>query len=123
MHTLLIIEDEPELLEYLQDHLRDDSKYNTIGAESAKAARTLLKAFPIDVIITDMILPDINGLSFVQQLREEGNKVPVIFMSGVTDLELNLRVKELGASECFLKPIDLDRIQMAIEKILAQKKR
>lgn len=109
MKYLLIIEDDEDLLECLAD-LVDLSRWNVLKAENGEVGIELAKTHNIDLVLSDIDMPKMNGVEFLSEFRQINKKTPVIMMSG----GLRFSEKELlklGATLCIPKPIhDLSEI-------------
>ncbi|WP_416560870.1 response regulator [Limnohabitans sp. yimb22184] len=81
--TILLVDDE-ELLRAGVQEMLEIQGYNVITAANGQHALECLDAQPIDLIITDLVMPKMNGIDFVQQLRQVRPDVPVIVVSGST---------------------------------------
>ena len=78
--TILIIEDEEDLLELLEYHLQKEG-YETLGFLSTKNVEKCLQQEPIDLLIVDRNLPGVEGSEFVQSMRQKGYTQAVIFVT------------------------------------------
>ncbi len=72
-----------------------------------------------DVIVTDVRLPSFNGLEVIEGMRRAGWKTPVLVVSAFGDAALRRRIASLGHAEFFAKPIDVDALVAAIERLVA----
>jgi DNA-binding response OmpR family regulator len=97
---ILVVDDEPELRHSVQIALTE-AGYEAVTAKNGREALKILQTRPIDLILTDVTMPDMNGY----QLPEWGT-IPFIFFSG-RDLDSDIRYgKELGADDYLTKPVD-----------------
>lgn len=113
---ILLVDDEPRMLESLSALLEDD--YMTYKATNGLEAIDVLRKNDMDAIILDIVMPDMNGLDFLKKLREEGNKVPVIIVTGKSCLEYAEKSAHLMVSGYFCKPYDIDRIMRRLDFLL-----
>jgi DNA-binding response OmpR family regulator len=104
MTTLLIIEDQESLGRSLSEYLAKEG-YRIRLAEDLGAAREKAK-LGADLIILDWMLPDGQGLDFLAGLRQQGNKVPVIFLTARAELVDRVLGLEMGASDYLTKPFE-----------------
>jgi CheY-like chemotaxis protein len=108
---ILAVEDEPEYLEMLQEVMKSLGHSITI-AQNGKEALALIDRQQIDVIVSDVKMPEMNGLEFHRKLREhqEYKNTPFIFLTGVDDIS---EVKAECKQDCDLllqKPFPIDRL-------------
>ena len=100
---ILLIEDTPEIAESLQDHLQRRG-YETALATRAAQAMSIVASQRPDLIVLDLGLPDRNGYSVLEQLRERGVDTPVLILSARREEEDKVRGFQLGADDDVTKP-------------------
>jgi two-component system response regulator PilR (NtrC family) len=111
--VVLIVDDEPDLCELLSITLqRMDLTPRT--AESVATARRLLKAERIDLCLTDMQLPDGNGLELVEWMQQHTPTVPVAVITAHGNMETAVRALKLGAFDFVSKPLDLPGLRKLV---------
>src|SRR5262249_56992786 len=81
MKTILIVDDEPAARYGLRRAL--EAKYRIAEADSAESARPAMETEKPDLVLLDVVLPGLDGVSFLKALREEGNDVPVLMVSAL----------------------------------------
>jgi DNA-binding response OmpR family regulator len=119
MAAILLIEDEQAFASILSTWLRRSGHQVTLLPNARKALQTL-KASSIDLVLTDMVMPDKDGLEVIEELRRAGVTLPIIGMSGSTQqapLLLNM-AKKLGANKVLFKPFGQDELDAAIQAAL-----
>ena len=116
-YTIVIIEDDPLVNESVKASLVD--KYQRIEAfiDPAQALNQLHRLAP-DLIILDIFLGYANGLDILEQLRKQGHNMPVIIMTAFSDIKMAVRAMKLGAEDFLVKPLDLDQLDVTIERAL-----
>jgi len=105
-HQALIIDDEPDILELLTMTLSDMS-IDCVTAESIAQAEQALKQHDFDLCLTDMRLPDGNGLDFVKKLQQEKPNLPVAVISAHGNMDLAVQALKLGAFDFVSKPLKI----------------
>lgn len=121
MATILVIEDNDELRRMLDCALRS-SGLDVIQAENGLKGLRALEIMPVDLVLTDVLMPDMDGIEVVSALRKSHPGLPVIAMSGggqwmeVADFQLVLR--RLGVVAVFHKPISISPLLALIHQIL-----
>jgi len=113
---VLLVDDEPRLIESLSILL--ENCYKTYKATNGIEAWEMVKNNDVDAIILDIVMPDMDGLDFLKKLRGEGNKVPVIIVTGNSCLEYAEKSAHLMVSGYFSKPYDVDRIMDRLDFLL-----
>ena len=103
---ILFVEDEKDLLEIISDTLTKLNA-NFLTARNGEEALSLIVKNPdIDLIVTDINMPVMNGIIMVKRLIKKGIKIPVIIMSAHTEAEYIKKIEELGIDNYLLKPFD-----------------
>jgi DNA-binding NtrC family response regulator len=117
MQTILIVEDEAKMRRLLELNLGDDG-FNTLSAEDAETARKLLRENAVDLVVTDLKLPGMNGLEFLQAIKRQNAAMPVIVMTAFGSVETAVEAMKAGAADYVLKPFSLNEMRMVIRKEL-----
>ena len=118
-HTILIIEDEEDLLELLEYNLQKEG-YETLGFLNTKNVEKCLQEEPIDLLIVDRNLPGAEGSEFVQSLRQKGFSQAVIFVTA-KDSDTNVEEGFLrGGDDYLTKPYNMKELLLRIKAILAR---
>ncbi len=116
---ILVVDDEDyhrELMEKLLERLG----YQAVVADSAEQAFSLLQGQQFPLIITDLIMLEMDGVEFCRRIRETDAKTVVIALTGHADLYDLEKLKEAGFDNHLSKPFKIDVIKQAIESGLAQ---
>ncbi len=115
--TLLIVEDERDFLELLEHRLQREG-YETIGFLNTRHVRQALREEPVDLILMDRNLPDIEGSEFVALLREEGVELPVIYVTAKDSTFQRLEGFRRGADDYICKPFEMQELLARVEAVL-----
>jgi two-component system, OmpR family, response regulator VanR len=95
---------------------------NVFDASSTEEAKTILKNQRIDIVISDINLPDTDGIAFVKELRKTDKTIPIILLSAYTDTKYLLEATKLKLVDYLTKPIDFktlnNALQTCVEEIL-----
>lgn len=116
---ILIVEDNKELLELLTDFLRADG-YTVSVAENGEKALSLYQKYGARLVLLDINLPDIDGFSVCEKIRQEGN-TPVIMLTARVSKEDKLNGLILGADDYIEKPYDIDILLAKIKGIFKRR--
>lgn len=117
MPRILIVEDDMQISKSLSLNLKY-SGYETMAASSVSEAWSLLKNEHFDLMCLDIGLPDGNGLDLCQKVRDEGNDIPVLFLSARTDEATVVRGINCGADDYLRKPFGVEELKVRMNKIL-----
>jgi DNA-binding NtrC family response regulator len=117
MPTILIVEDEPKMLRLLELSLAEEN-FIIRSASDAETGLKILAQEPIDLVITDLKLPGMNGLEFLQALKRTNASIPAVVMTAYGTVETAVEAMKAGASDYVLKPFSLDEIKIIAHKEL-----
>jgi len=117
---ILIIDDSNTNVVLLQAVLSRNG-YNTMTALSAKEAYSRIEDNKPDLILLDLLMPEISGFDFLEHIKsEEGTKnIPVIVVSAVTDTVNIKKAMDMGANDFIKKPIELQILLTKVKDVLA----
>jgi two-component system, NtrC family, nitrogen regulation response regulator NtrX len=115
---ILIVDDEPGIREMARDVLMDEG-YRVSVAENGAAARAARRAARHDLVLLDVWMPDIDGISLLKEWSQDGSmECPVVMMSGHGTVETAVKATRLGAYDFIEKPISLAKLLLSIERAL-----
>ncbi|WP_289660106.1 hybrid sensor histidine kinase/response regulator transcription factor [Flavobacterium panacagri] len=119
--SILVVDDNAQIRNYLKRIL--SSKYHITLAENAEMALTLIRKVQPDLIISDVVMGEMNGVAFCKHIKsdEELKHIPVILLTGGTSEEVKLKGAEVGADDYITKPFDNDYLLARISGILARR--
>lgn len=102
---ILIIDDESIITRALSRALKSEA-YDIQIAENGRKGLELIRKIVPDLILLDMMMPEMTGLDVLEKMREERINIPVIFMTAYGDFSTEKRAKELGVSAYLTKPFE-----------------
>ncbi|MET0339748.1 MAG: sigma-54 dependent transcriptional regulator [Polyangiales bacterium] len=114
-HVLMIDDDETFLAEQVRKAL-SSSRYRLSSAATGSAGLALVRADPPDVILLDLQLPDLTGLEVYEQIRSIDARIPVIFITMAKGADTAIEAMKRGAFNYLYKPLDLSRLQKAVDE-------
>jgi DNA-binding NtrC family response regulator len=117
MPAILIVEDEAKMRRLLELNLGEDG-FSTFSAGDAEAGLKLVREHAIDLVLTDLKLPGMNGLEFLQAVKRQNAALPVVVMTAFGSVETAVEAMKAGASDYVLKPFSLTEMRMVIHKEL-----
>ncbi|CAM1363034.1 Two-component system response regulator [Tenacibaculum soleae] len=115
--NILIVDDDIQILELIQRHLLS-LNYHTYKAISVKEALQILQSKTIDLLITDLQMPDIDGLELIKYSSEHFPNIPKLVVTGFPSIDGALEVMKSGAVDYITKPFTKDELKLAILKSL-----
>jgi DNA-binding NtrC family response regulator len=115
---VLVVDDEPDIRQLVKEILEDED-YRVVTAENGQAAREALREGRPDLILLDIWMPDIDGITLLKEWAEdEGMPCPVIMMSGHGTVETAVEATRLGAYDFLEKPLSLAKLLLTVERAL-----
>ncbi|MGA7592686.1 MAG: response regulator, partial [Candidatus Sulfotelmatobacter sp.] len=121
MPTILIVEDEAKMRRLLELNLGEDG-FHTVSAGDAESGLKLLHESDVDLVVTDLKLPGMNGLDFLHAIKGQNAALPVVVMTAFGSVETAVEAMKAGASDYVLKPFSLGEMRMVIHKELDVRK-
>src|SRR6202453_3020266 len=117
MPIILIVEDEAKMRRLLELNLGEDG-FTTLSAGDAESGLKHLHESAVDLVVTDLKLPGMNGLEFLQAIKRQNAALPVVVMTAFGTVETAVEAMKAGASDYGLKPFSLNEMRMVIRKEL-----
>ena len=121
MFKILVVEDDKDLNRAVRSYL-NMNHYNAVGCTSVKEAYDAMNSNKFDLIISDIMMPDIDGIEFARSVRETNKEIPIIFMTARDDIFSKQKGFSAGIDDYMVKPIDLDEMMMRISAIMRRAK-
>jgi len=118
---LLLVDDEPLALARLVRFLSDNDNLTLHQASSTKEALEILDSTPIDVLVTDIRMNGLSGITLAYEVRSRSPKLPIIFQTAHPDHALE--AFDIGAVDYLLKPFDKVQLERALERAIPQELR
>jgi two-component system NtrC family response regulator len=117
MNKILIVDDDNALRLTIEKFLQENG-FQTIGASNGNQAKEILKNNIIDVLITDLKLPDIDGISLLKFAKDFDEEIEVIVITAYGTVQNAVYAMKLGAFDYVTKPVELDELLFRIQKIM-----
>ena len=112
----LLIIDDSTVNNIILQNLLEDMGYEVNTALNAKEAFEIIKEFSPDIILLDLMMPEISGFDLLRRFRKEQINIPVVVVSAFNDNEYKRKAKELGAKDYLLKPVDKKTLASCLEE-------
>jgi len=117
---LLVVDDEEIMREFLSEVLKDEG-YTIQLARSGKEALKLMNASEYDIILTDIVMPELDGLGVVRATRDLPYSPSVIVMTGYASMETAVESMKLGAADYITKPFNIDQIRIIVRNAVEER--
>ena len=121
MFKILVLEDDKELNRTVCAFL-NNSGYEAVGCINANEAYDALYENTIDLIVSDIMMPGVDGFEFARNVRDVNNDIPILFMTARDDIASKQRGFRIGVDDYMVKPIDLDELFLRIGALLRRAK-
>src|SRR5450432_49397 len=115
MANILIVEDEPKMRRLLEISLGEDGHHIQVAPDAETALKNL-HANQFDVVVTDVKLPGMNGLEFLQEAKRLNASMPIVVMTAYGSVETAMEAMKLGASDYVLKPFTMAEMKLVVAK-------
>ena len=115
--NVLLIEDESRVADFINRGLRAENHGVSVAATGGEGVE-LAKTGEFDVIILDLMLPDMHGYDVCQRLRSEGDHTPILMLTAMDTLEDKIKGLKIGADDYIAKPFDFDELLARIEALV-----
>jgi len=117
-HPVLIVDDEKNILTAFELTLKYSGISNIITCQNSRKVIPLLENQPVEVILLDLIMPDIPGEELLCQISEHFPGVPVIIITAVNNLETAVDCMKFGAVDYMVKPVECNRLVSGVQRVI-----
>lgn len=121
MINVLVVEDDKKLSLAVCKHLSYHG-YNVKGAENGRMALNMMYAEKFDIVISDIMMPEMDGFELASAIRAYDKNIPILFMTARDDFASKERGFRTGIDDYMTKPIDLDELLLRISALLRRSK-
>ena len=115
--TILVVDDEPSIVDAVATALRYEG-FEVREATNGRAALSTAQESPPDLIVLDVMLPDLDGLEVTRRLRQDGLKVPVLFLTAKDSVSDRVAGLSVGGDDYVVKPFSLAEIVARVRAVL-----
>ena len=120
--TILLVDDEEMVLTSIDSFLTLETQYNVVTFISANKALKYIKSNSIDLVISDYVMPEMDGITFLAKAREIKPEIPRIILTGYADKENAIKaINEVGLFQYIEKPWDNDDLKIIIRNGIEKK--
>src|SRR5262245_16704679 len=114
---ILVIDDDQSMIELVEFHLRSHG-YEVMSAMTGEMGLQLAESTPFNLIITDLLLPDLDGIEVVEKLKQMSPEAEIIMISGHGSVTKAVEATKAGAFFFVEKPVEFEELMVLIEKAL-----
>ncbi len=117
MKNILIVDDDPIIVKLFEQYLSSEG-YTVVTAVDGFNALEKIETNIFDLIISDLMMPNLSGLTLLSISKEFHNKIPIIFISSLDQGDIITKTLGLGADEFMVKPINMEELSIRIKQLL-----
>lgn len=121
MFNILVVEDDKNLRKLITTCLKKDN-FNTFEAVNGENALDVLDKNYVDLIITDIMMPQMDGYEFIKELRDAKIDLPILIITAKNSLDDKKLGYKLGADDYMVKPIDIEELPLKVNALLKRSK-
>lgn len=121
MFKILVVEDDRELNKTVCAFLNDNG-FDALQSFDANDAYDKLYENVVDLIVSDIMMPNVDGFEFAKTVREQNSEIPILFMTARDDFSAKQRGFSVGVDDYMVKPIDLNELVLRIGALLRRAK-
>lgn len=121
-YTIVIIDDETDLLDLLKLILTEKTDYNILTTSDPKQALDWCREYKADVLISDLRMPQLEGIELLKLLKAQDKTIPFIIMTAFGTIESAVEAMRQGAFDYITKPFRKEQILMTINKALDRRR-
>ncbi len=118
---VLIVEDEPKVVGFLKKGLEEEN-WSVATAYNGIEALIILRDQEFDILILDIMMPKMDGLTLLKQIRQEGNKVPVLFLTAKDAISERVSGLRSGADDYLVKPFAFEELLARMQALVRRNK-
>lgn len=117
MVYVLVVEDDVQFNKIMCSHLTNNG-YNVVGCLSGKQAVQQMEKMSFDIIISDIMMKEMDGFEFAAQAREMNPTIPILFLTARDDMHSKEKGYKLGIDDYIVKPVEMKELLFRIEAVL-----
>lgn len=118
LHPILLVDDEPHALESFDVALKSSGLGNTLRCQDSRRVVPLMREQEIDLVLLDLLMPHQSGEEVLEEVLREFPNVPIIMVTGVSEVDSVVSCMRQGAFDYVLKPIDKDRLIPSVRRAI-----
>ncbi|WP_428261466.1 sigma-54-dependent transcriptional regulator [Haliangium sp.] len=117
--TVLVVEDDDAMRDVLQEEL-SDAGYQVEVAPSARVGIDMVRRTAVDVVITDLRMPDLDGFDLIRDIKATEKAPPIVMITAFGSIETAIKAVKLGAYDYITKPFEIEELILVIDKAMGE---
>ena len=118
MKKILIVDDDPAVTNYLMVFLMQTGLFETKVVNDSREVSDLFDADAFDIVLLDMDMPNVSGMDILNEMHARGLDIPVVVLTGVSDVDLAVKAMKLGAFDYLIKPADDEKLLEVLDNAI-----
>jgi CheY-like chemotaxis protein len=118
--TILVVDDEAIIRNVVRRKLEQSTPYRVLSADDGQPALELFKTEKVDLVISDLLMPHMNGIDLLRAMKQITPEIPVIIITGYGTLDDAIEAIKLGAEDFIKKPFDMNDVIVTIDKTFSK---
>ena len=114
--NILVVDDEQIVLDSINKHMRKEDNYKIITTLSVIDGIEIMKSQDIHIILTDLMMPEIDGLEFLKIIKDNKQNIIVVMITGYATINTALQAMQLGAFDYIAKPFSRDELKKVVKR-------
>jgi CheY-like chemotaxis protein/glycine cleavage system H lipoate-binding protein len=114
--NILVVDDEQIVLDSIRKHLRNEAEYSVTTVTSVAEALEILKSDSTQIVLTDLMMPEIDGLEFIKIVKDINPSILMIMITGYATINTAIQAMQLGAFDYLAKPFTRDELQKVVKR-------
>ena len=116
---LLVVDDDPTVCQIMSMMLMEQLGYDVVTETDARKVLGLLREGDFDIVLLDIVMPDLNGLELIDQIRQHFNVLPILVVTAYGSAEVTVDAMRRGATDFITKPVDAPLLDLRIRSAFA----
>lgn len=117
MINILVVEDDVKL-NYIVCSFLNDNGYHAISCKNGNEAFDRILEEPVNLIVSDIMMPEMDGFEFASEIRKQDKSIPILFMTARDDMSAKQKGYSLGIDDYMVKPIEMDELVLRVSALL-----
>jgi len=119
--NVLVVDDDPMILEALEDYFGSTKDYSILTARDGSQALAMFQSNRVDFCFTDLKMPKMDGMEFINKLQQVDSTIPIVVMTGYPSSESAIATLKNGVVDFLVKPFKIDGIGLTIQNVLQKR--
>jgi DNA-binding NtrC family response regulator len=120
--TILVVDDKSSMRKVLRQTLEDGGRHTLLEAEDGEQALETIKNKHVDVVLSDIKMPRVDGITLLRMIKEIDQEIVVLIMTAYGTIETAVEAMKLGAYDYITKPFSTEQVRLTVEKAIERQK-